>query len=362
MRVATLSLFCACSFMFATSVAPAGDRAGWSTDFESAQASARQQKRTLVLHFHARWCGPCRRMESGVLNSREVMAALQSGVVAVKIDADRRPDLIRRYGISSLPADVFVSWAGEEQGRQSGYSGKRSYVAALDRYRSPASDPTPAAEASTDVRLAEQTSEANDLRVGTVQSGSRVQTASAKLPTNSARPTLATTSVAVRPAARPAAASTTAGERMPEDSAGKATGGLFNEAVRPWRKKRLGLSGYCPVSLAQSLSWKAGEATFEHEVDGVCYRLHDGEVLQQFAAHPERFVPALHGYDAVAMKDGRTLTSGVIELGARYRGRLFFFSSAANRNRFLTNPNPYADLALGTPDLLSTAVGPASGF
>jgi YHS domain-containing protein len=136
----------------------------------------------------------------------------------------------------------------------------------------------------------------------------------------------------------------------------------YHDAVRPWKDKQLGLGGYCPVSLSQTMAWKAGGATFEHVVDGVCYRLSTTEQLDRFRQAPEKFFPALHGYDAVAMKDGDLKQSGAIELGARYRGRLFFFANAANRDRFLQNPNPYADLALGRPELLSTAVDTGRGL
>lgn len=77
-------------------------------------ATAQQQKsRGYVVDFSASWCGPCQQMAPMV----ERLA--RQGYPILSIDVDQRPDLKRKYRITSLPTFVlFVD--GKEQKRQVG--------------------------------------------------------------------------------------------------------------------------------------------------------------------------------------------------------------------------------------------------
>ena len=46
----------------------------WHKSFATAQAEARRRGVPLLIHFHASWCGPCRRMERDVLDTRALAA------------------------------------------------------------------------------------------------------------------------------------------------------------------------------------------------------------------------------------------------------------------------------------------------
>jgi len=54
-------------------------------------------KRPQMLAFTASWCGPCKQQAPIV---DEIEAA---GVLVTRIDIDRRPDLARQYGVTSVP-------------------------------------------------------------------------------------------------------------------------------------------------------------------------------------------------------------------------------------------------------------------
>jgi len=103
---------------------------GWHKTYERALAEAQELGRPLLIHFHATWCGPCRRMESTVLNTPEVIAELGHQAVAVKVDSDTRPDLVSRFGIGGLPADVFVDADQKVIARGGAWSGS-AYAARI---------------------------------------------------------------------------------------------------------------------------------------------------------------------------------------------------------------------------------------
>lgn len=61
-----------------------------------------QPPRSYVLDFTAGWCGPCQQM--GPLVSK----LHREGYPIYKVDVDERPELVRKYRISSIPAFVLV--------------------------------------------------------------------------------------------------------------------------------------------------------------------------------------------------------------------------------------------------------------
>src|SRR4029079_19216534 len=67
----------------------------------------------VVLDFTAPWCGPCQQM-SPIVSKME-----RHGFPIRKVDYDTNPDLVRRFGIRSIPAVVLVV-DGVEQERVGG--------------------------------------------------------------------------------------------------------------------------------------------------------------------------------------------------------------------------------------------------
>lgn len=124
---------CLCALFLMSAPAMAG---GWEHDYETAlnRARARASERPLLIHFHADWCGPCRSMERNVLNTAEVLSALTTNIVGVKVKSDVRRDLVRRYKIRTLPSDVIISPDGKAVHRTSGAASRSGYVATLKRF------------------------------------------------------------------------------------------------------------------------------------------------------------------------------------------------------------------------------------
>ncbi len=240
---------------------------GWHSDFAAAQAEAERLGKPLLLHFYADWCGPCRSMESSVLNTSKVLSELGSSVVGVKVNSDHHPDLTRRFGVVGLPTDVFVSPAGQIVTRTSGSSAVSTYVATMtrigDRY------------------------EGHEL----AEVGDQVK-------------------------------------RVSEEEIETADAPLLN--------------GYSPVAITQDRLWEKGNAELAVMYKGQVYHLADEEQLQHFESDPERYAPAMLGYDPVALSSNNQQVGGDIRFGAFFRSRLYLLSSEANRRQFIENPAWYA--------------------
>ena len=100
----------------------------WASSFEQAQKVAKKEQRPILLHFYTSWCLPCQKMEREVLNSNLVAKELGKKVLAVKVNAEKRPDLARKYGIQIYPTDVFVDPNGRIIGNATGFRAERDYI------------------------------------------------------------------------------------------------------------------------------------------------------------------------------------------------------------------------------------------
>lgn len=84
--------------------------------------------KTVILDFHATWCGPCKLM-APVLD--EVVS--EDGVALLKADIEENMDLAREYGVKSVPTLIFMS--GVNQDRSVGSLGKPQIRKMIEKVR-----------------------------------------------------------------------------------------------------------------------------------------------------------------------------------------------------------------------------------
>lgn len=311
---------------------------GWQADYAKAEAEARRLGVPLVVHFYADWCGPCRQMEADVLSRPELMAEFGTRVVGVKVNTDNRPDLVTRFGITSLPSDVIVGPDAKVLAKTTGYQERQGYIGRVAGFGA-------------------QFVKAAKTMVAAVKPGGSQPAATQVVVV---QPVVVQPMPAAPVAAQPAvsqptvAASTAAPEAKPEV---KAPTAVAQVPADPSKADPIGLEGYSPVALTKNRAWTAGRPEFAWTHQGIEYRMATAEEFEVFKENPNRFAPQYLGCDPMILATTERTVVGNIKYGAFFRGALYLFYTEENRGHFLKEPQKYTELSLsidaGTIELLS---------
>jgi YHS domain-containing protein len=283
----------------------------WRHDFESAEAEAKQQGLPMLVHFHAKWCGPCREMERDVLQDPVLLKQLRAGFVAVKIDSDERPDLRDRFRIKTLPSDLFLDPRGFVLDRTSRSHDRQSYLAMVARI-----DAMFAQSRAT--RIVSQTKPLiTDMRPESSRSIESNLTLRPIPPPVAPDPVPIAASISTQPV----------WEINPRGS------------QRRWMS--LGMKGFSPVTLVNHRKWQRGEQQFAADYKGIVYFLASTEELRQFKESPERYAPQILGCDPVILDVADRAVPGDIRYAAFFDGELYLFVSDKSRETFRQDPRRF---------------------
>ncbi len=99
---------------------------------EAFYEEAAKDGKLVLLDFGAEWCATCPAVDNLL---EKAMPSLERRLLWVKVDVHRRPDLVERFGVLSVPTVVLVSPDEEVMWRRSGYFQPRELEAALPQLR-----------------------------------------------------------------------------------------------------------------------------------------------------------------------------------------------------------------------------------
>jgi protein disulfide-isomerase len=107
----------------------------WTTDLASAQRTAAQTNRLVLVHFGGTWCGPCQRMEAEVFAKTGLGYAVMPNFVPVKVDVPygETPELCRQLGVTGFPTDIIMTPQGAIIERSTGFKAAPEYLAMLNQ-------------------------------------------------------------------------------------------------------------------------------------------------------------------------------------------------------------------------------------
>jgi|GEM_PF-1231519 len=81
----------------------------WRPSLDAAIAEGESVGKPVLIHFSAEWCRPCDELKRFVLADTMVIRAVNQETVPVLIDTDAHPDLVKKYAVSHLPAEVVLA-------------------------------------------------------------------------------------------------------------------------------------------------------------------------------------------------------------------------------------------------------------
>src|ERR1700757_621889 len=93
----------------------------WQPWSDSIFNEARQQGRFVLLDLGTGWCHWCHVMEEVTYTDPTVVDLIRSHYLAIRVDADSRPDLANRYEDYGWPATIVFNTDGSEIVKRQGY-------------------------------------------------------------------------------------------------------------------------------------------------------------------------------------------------------------------------------------------------
>ncbi len=108
----------------------------------------------------------------------------------------------------------------------------------------------------------------------------------------------------------------------------------------------IGMEGYCPISLFEMRAWKKGSSEFGCIHRGKLYLFTSANNRDRFLQYPDRFAPMLSGYDPVVFASERRLVPGKRQHGLFSGGRIYMFSSEETLAQFRQDVDRFTYLSM----------------
>jgi uncharacterized protein YyaL (SSP411 family) len=105
----------------------------WQPDYESAVKEAAAANKPILLELYMDGCGHCARLHNETLTADQVIAAVNTGFVPVRIEGRGRLDLVKKFDVKGAPTTLIVSPQGQEVHRFIGFQSPAEYLQELGK-------------------------------------------------------------------------------------------------------------------------------------------------------------------------------------------------------------------------------------
>ena len=254
----------------------------WRSTLDEAKRQAAESRRPVLVYIRASWCTVCRDNEHSVLRRADVVASVHASSVPVKIDYDHSPELVRHFGIRSVPAILVLAPEGT----------------LLDRIEG---------------------------RIAPEHLANRLQLVAAQLSRTSQN-------------ARAPNGSPSSPEQFVQN--------ISVQHPPPLAMDGYCVVSLSDDLLANRRRWVLGQKAHGVIHRGRTYLFADADKAARFFHQPDGYAPVLSGQDVVLAVDKGRYAEGQREYGAFFGSRIYLFSSEATLQQFENHPNRYADAAM----------------
>lgn len=372
----------------------------WRGSLAEAQAESVASQKPLLMHFTADWCRPCKELNRFVLSSEQLAAVVNRDLVPVQIDMDSAPDLVREYGITSIPCDVFLAADGKLLLKCSSGQTTDAWIRTIERaveshraiaaagpegqfarreldvlHREWESRRAEAERAATSNAAGEQAFQLEAFHMQSHFASTHPPRTPSAPPADSpgASATAETTPLPASPQERIVNENVPEAGLRPAPLAPLANTELANQANNtsgkkpqtignPWVAESaesdarptnssagfspdVCLDGLCPVTLLAESRVVKGDPSIGCVHRGRVYFFADQGKQQQFLAAPDRWSPLLAGFDPVHFSRDGKLVPGLRKHGVFMatgdNQAIVLFASDATRQEFQANPQNY---------------------
>ena len=352
----------------------------WRTDLDAAKIEAIQSGKLVLLHFWTPSCGPCRTLEQDVFSQPQIGDFLEQSFVPVKVNAELSPALAGAYQIDQVPSDVVLTPQGNVVAKLScpmqpdAYTAQLKgvathYVQFMAKPSAPVQPPRQSVYAGLQVghyntqpavTSTPQTSSATVNLAPAYTSNPFTGAPQAPPQATAQMPAAPTPAMPQRysnpyaPATAPATA--TAPAVAPAFALAPPVAQQYVAAQQPAPRSQiattpprlppgspaLAFDGYCPVSLKLARKWVAGNPQFGAIHRGRTFLFTSDAQRQQFLANPDTYSPVFSGMDPGLMLDQNQAVEGSRKYGYEYRGAFYLFHNKETMAQFANNPDRYS--------------------
>ncbi|MEW4451363.1 thioredoxin domain-containing protein [Bremerella sp. JC817] len=375
----------------------AEDAVRWAPSVDLAKRVAAAQNQLVLIHFYGDNCPPCRRLEANVFSQASFAQELERNYIPVKVNASSEPEVAKEFGVDRWPQDVVITPAGQIVYRMISPQDQNRYTTVLaqvsakmnpnagpqsDRMIAQAANTTPVTSPAPP-QQPEPSVAASGSRYSNFSGNSTAPPAAAPngmapqqpaaAPSNysrfashggNAQPGMPAepasqsrfapanpAASAPGPAAAPASSQFASNQQpvappaMPPRQSAPAPSAppAAAPAAQPGQPK-FAMDGYCPVTLVEQMKWQKGDPRWGAQHQGQVYLFSSQADQQKFLSNPNKFSPVMSGIDPVAYLGKGQVVPGDRRFGLTYRGTLYLFSSEESLQAFWGDPQRYSSM------------------